>query len=310
MANSVITLLNTMEWAKRLNFGRRSAIGNFLEPAITSANLILQTILGPPFGWYWNRVVTGFIAVAGQQDYYVVNWTASTVYAIGTMCVDSNGNCQQVTVGGTSGSTIPSFNGTAGQTTSDNNVTWKNMGSILGTSSTQPIKISSTYNLGFVEHASVLDITFTPNKWFQISNMMDLSRDSSQGIPRFVSVQADDGNGNVTFRLMPVPDKAYPITVTLQQKPPVFSSVWQTWTPIPDEYQRIYTWGFLALMWAFADDPRFQIANQKFVAQLLSTSEGLDETKKNIFLQGWQAITGQPVENSMTMQQGQRARGM
>ncbi len=311
MANSSFTLLNTMEWAKRLNFGRRSAIGNFLEPALTGANLIMQTVLGPPFEWYWNRVVTGLICTPGQQDYKIVNWQASTAYAKGILCVDSNGNCQQVTTAGTSGSGLPSWNVTTGGTTTDNGVTWTNLGPILGaTSVAQPISVSSTYTMGFVEHASVLDITSTPNKWVQITNMMDLARDSAQGRPRFVSAQADDGNGNITFRVMPVPDKAYPVTITLQQKPLIFTSVNQTWTPIPDEYQRIYTWGFLSLMWAFADDPRFTQANQKFVAQLLATAEGLDETKKNIFLQGWQAITGQPVENAARMQQGGQARGM
>jgi hypothetical protein len=301
-----------MEWAKKLNFGRRSAIGNFLEPAFTSANIVLQTILGPPFAWYWNRVVTGFVCVAGQQDYYVVNWQASTVYATGTFTVDNNGNSQQVTVGGTSNTSAPTWNNTPSGTTTDGSVTWNNLGRILGsTPNARAIPVSQTYNLGFVENASVLDITATPSpKWFQISNMTDLARDSSQARPRFISVQADDGNGNVTFRLTPAPNAAYPVMVTLQQKPQSFTSVNQTWAPIPDEYQRIYTWGFLALMWSFADDPRFQLANQKFVSQLLSTAEGLDETKKNIFLMGWQAIVGQPVENAARMQQGGAARGM
>ena len=164
--------------------------------------------------------------------------------------------------------------------------------------------------MGFVENASVLDVTVTPSKWFQITNMTDLARDSSQARPRFISAQADDGNGNITFRLTPAPNASYPVAITLQQKPPAFTSVNQTWAPIPDEYQRIYTWGFLALMWSFADDPRFQMANQKFVSQLLSTAEGLDETKRNIFLMGWQQITGQPLENAARMQQGGQARGL
>ena len=85
----------TIEWAKKLNFGRRSAIGNFLEPAFTSANVVMQTVLGPPFSWYWNRVVTGFVAVAGQQDYYVVNWQGTTAYTAGVFTVDNFGNSQK-----------------------------------------------------------------------------------------------------------------------------------------------------------------------------------------------------------------------
>lgn len=311
MANSSITLLKTMEWAKKLNFGRRSAIGNFLEPAFTSANVVMQTVLGPPFSWYWNRVVTGFVAVAGQQDYYVVNWQGTTAYTVGVYTVDNFGNSQRVTTTGTSGSTAPTWNNTLNATTTDGTVVWTNLGPILGTpSGTQPIPVSPTYSMGFVENASVLDITSTPPKWFQITNMTDLARDSSQARPRFVSAQADDGNGNITFRLTPAPNVAYPVAITLQQKPVNFTSVNQTWAPIPDEYQRIYTWGFLALMWSFADDPRFQMANQKFVSQLLSTAEGLDETKRNIFLMGWQQVTGQPIYDLAKMQQAGQARGM
>lgn len=41
-----------------------------LEPALTNANLVLQTILGPPFCWRWNRATTTFVCVTdGTQDY-------------------------------------------------------------------------------------------------------------------------------------------------------------------------------------------------------------------------------------------------
>ena len=55
MALSTVTISQTMEWAKKLSFNRLSAIGNNLEPALTSANMIMQTILGPPFSWWWNN---------------------------------------------------------------------------------------------------------------------------------------------------------------------------------------------------------------------------------------------------------------
>jgi hypothetical protein len=72
-SSSTNTLLRTIEWTKKLNFGRRSAIGNFLEPAMTSANTVMQTMLGAPFAWRWNRVVTGFITTPGQQDYTLLS---------------------------------------------------------------------------------------------------------------------------------------------------------------------------------------------------------------------------------------------
>ena len=76
--NQLSTILQTIEWAKKFIFLRPLAIGDFLEPAVSSANTILQTILGPPFSWRWNRVATGFICVPGQQDYTIFNWQANT----------------------------------------------------------------------------------------------------------------------------------------------------------------------------------------------------------------------------------------
>src|SRR5260370_1701810 len=44
-------------------------IGDTLEPALNAANMTLQTIVGPPFIWPWNRSTASFMAVAGVQDY-------------------------------------------------------------------------------------------------------------------------------------------------------------------------------------------------------------------------------------------------
>lgn len=292
-----------MEFCKKLNFGRNSALGNNLEPALTSANTILQTILGAPFRWRWNRVVTGFVTTAGQQDYSLINWQASLALKVGWLAVDDAGNSQNVTVAGTSGTIAPTWNHTKGGTTIDGGVTWTNLGSI-------GVPVSQTYTFGWIETVSVQDTTVIPAKWFEIKPELCLSSDSAQGRPRSISAQGDDGNGLITFRLMMVPDAAYPVAITLQQKAPILTSVNQTWSPIPDDYARLYNWGFLSLMWMFSDDPRFSTANQKFVAQIISVSEGLDETQRNIFLQGWQQDIGQNIVNSNRISQGTQARGM
>jgi hypothetical protein len=301
-ASSSITLLQTSEWAKKLNFGRRSALGNYLEPAMTSANTILQTIVGAPFAWRWNRKVTGFITTAGQQDYVLFNWEASTGVQLDWLTVDDAGNSQQVTTTGTTGTTKPSWNHTKGGTTTDGGAVWTNLGSI-------GVPVSQTYKFGWIETVSAQDTTLTPPKWFEITSMLCLASDSAQARPRYIAAQGDDAAGNITFRVMPVPDASYPMSITIQEKPPLFTSTAQTWAPIPDEYSRIYNWGFLSLMWLFADDPRFGAANGKFVSQLLQSSEGLTETQLNIFLHNWEAITGQPVANADKMQQGTQARG-
>lgn len=68
---------------------------------------------------------SGFWVNLGPPDV----WQASTVYAIqapgaGQIIIDSNGNAQQLTTGGTSGSSNPTWATTPGTTTADNTVTW------------------------------------------------------------------------------------------------------------------------------------------------------------------------------------------
>lgn len=304
---STIKLLNTCEWAKKLNFNRRFALGNFLEPALTSANTVLQTIVGPPFCWRWNRVVTGFITTTGQQDYTLLNWTAGASVQLGWLTVDDAGNSQQVTTAGTTGTIVPTWNHTKGGTTLESThggtAVWTNLGSI-------GVSVSPSYAFGWIETVAAFDTLAATPKWFEINSKIVLSSDSAQSRPRYIAAQGDDGNGNITFRMMPVPNAAYPVVLTLQQKPPLFTTLYQTWAPVPDEYSRIYNWGFLSLMYLFADDPRFQMANGKFISQLLGANEGLTETQRNIFLQNWNAITGQPISNQDDVQQGTQARGM
>lgn len=302
-ASSSIKLAQTMDWAKKFNFSRNSAIGNFAEPALTSANTVLQTIVGAPFAWWWNRVMVGFICTAGQQDYTIFNYLPSTAIKVGWYTVDDAGNSQRCTSAGTTGASTPTWNHTKTGTTTDGTAIWTNMGS-LGNS-----EVSGAYSFAWVETASVQQITANDQKWYELETKQMLALEESTARPRYIAGQLTDGNGNITFRVSAVPDKAYPVVLTLQQKPALFTKTSQTWAPIPDEYSHIYNWGFLSLMWLFADDARFSMANSKFIAGLLGANQGLSQTQVNIFLQNWQAITGQPVSNSNTMTQGTQARG-
>src|ERR1700723_2552450 len=67
---STIELQGTYNWAYGYTqFEPLSVTAAAGEPALTNANTVYQTILGPPFRWNFNRATATFTCVAGQQDY-------------------------------------------------------------------------------------------------------------------------------------------------------------------------------------------------------------------------------------------------
>lgn len=310
MALSTKTILNTLEFAKRLNFNRLSAIGNSLEPALTAANIVMQIILGPPFEWWWNNqeVMLNVSNVAPTANVTAWSITANEL----TLTVNNSFVAGQVfDLSGFGTSTF--FNGTAialdtatpTQVTafySHANASSTEAGVMTGaTTQDYPIPLP---NFSFIEHAAVQDIS--GNKWVavEVENTLTLATESAR--PRFVSAHTQDAAGNVTFRVHPAPDKPYPLSIHIQKNPIAVTSLNQTWAPIPDFMGYIYNWGFLSLMWQFADDPRAAMAGQKFVTHLLGASDGLSEQEKAIFLNNYHDLTA---IQQQTTSQGIQARG-
>ena len=69
------TIQNTLNWLTAFLVQRpTTGVGqNANEPALTSANYIMQTIIAPPFRWEWNRKNTlgAITTIAGTSDYSV-----------------------------------------------------------------------------------------------------------------------------------------------------------------------------------------------------------------------------------------------
>lgn len=69
MPSNTRTLQQTINWATYFLGNRPLALTNS-EPALTCANIIIQTMLQPPFRWRWNRNTTTFgISTLGGADY-------------------------------------------------------------------------------------------------------------------------------------------------------------------------------------------------------------------------------------------------
>jgi hypothetical protein len=313
MAISTRTIQDSINWAKRMSFNRYPVIGNSLEPALTSANIVMQVILGPPFEWWWNnqdlvftcnptpKTATSTVAVISSG---VLTVTAPNTFAQGDPIIASafagglttaNGNIFEVL-------TANSTSFTANTTLADATDT---AGVFTGLT-TQDYSLNVPL-FSHIEHASVLDLNAdgTPNKWFQLEVKNNLSLESSANRPEFIGPHIEDGSGNITFRVQSAPDKAYPVEIHVQLAAPQVTSINQTWAPLPDFMQYIYDWGFLSLMWQFADDPRAGWANNQFKAALLGRQEGLSEEQKQIFLNMWESLQA---GYTAKMQQGMNAR--
>lgn len=232
---STITLQNTINWAQPFLGYAPLTIGAALEPAITAANTVMQTILMPPFKWRWNRSNTPPINLTqAVQDY--------------STSVSNYGNFELASV---------AFGG---------------------------------------------QLTFP----LEYKSLLDIGVESSR--PAFISDQLDDDAGNITFRVLPAPDQVYQLTVTYQETPPKFTSLSQTWDPIPDWMQFVYNWGFLAVMSDFIDQSKAPRFRQLFVGSLLGVSEGLTEADRNLFIRSWLGEIRQETAEGMATQAAWRGR--
>jgi hypothetical protein len=314
MAISTVKITDTIEFCKRLSFNRSPVIGNSLEPAITAANIVMQTILGPPFTWFWNTTEIGFTTSPTPQTSAITNVTISA----GELTVVGNNSFSFGSPIFLSGiTTVTQLNGllvipdTVTPTGFTAPVTLADVSStpVTGTATNTT---TQDYTLpvpefSHIEHASVLDINQTPapGRWTELTVKENLSLETKADRPRWLNPHMEDGAGNMTFRVLPPPDKAYPVSIHIQNSAPRITSVNQTWAPLPDYMQYIYTWGFLTLIWSFSDDARAPVANQKFIAGLLGRAEGLSEEDRNVFLNNWNSLTGL---EQMKTQQGVQAR--
>lgn len=314
MALSTIKITDTMEWAKKFSFGRNSGLGNSLQPALANANMVMQTVLGPPFGWWWNNEDLLFTCDANLKTApltnVVVAASIATISAVNTFFAG-----QEVifgTVTGTasaflSGKIFEIISATGASFTIAVSVTTYGTAANTGTitAATNQDYIVAAPEFSHIDYAAIQDINQTPAKWYELKEQDHLSLDSIRKRPEFINPQSQDASGNMTFRLMSPPDKAYPVVINAMKAAPVLTSLNSTWAPIPDFMQYIVNWGFLSLTWAFADDPRFGMANQKFTAGLLARATGLSEQERNIFLNNWDQMTGMAGANA---QQGRVAR--
>lgn len=297
MASNTRTLQQSVEWASFF-LSRRPFYGldpgSNLEPALTTGNVIIQTMLQPPFKWRWNRVNFHFFTIDP------VGWKPNNPVTPGYRILDSNGQMQTVTTAGVTGGSQPVWNFNNGGTTNDNNVIWTN--------SYPTDYLESIPDFGFIEKCTVTTLSGVVT---EIDTKTELSADAGKGRANTIAPCFDDNAGNITFRFMPgIPDQLYTANVIYQKAPVLLTGVTGvngTW-PIPDSYGHVYDNGVLFYFLLYAGDPRAFAIGQKFASNLLALSEGLDDQAKAIFLGEWETILTQAARGQYKMQQANDGR--
>ncbi len=306
------SLQNSIDWMKPFLSWANLTIGTNNEPAFTSANQILQTIVGPPFIWPWNRGTANFLTTVGQQDY---NAAISNFGWLEKATIELAGTITHVVANGVTAvytaiqgfSTLPN-GGTntpvviTGCTTSGLNGTF----AIVSATPTS-FTIASTVNV--TENESGAVAVAGPSVQMDIKPDA-LSEDRAQDRPTFISAQSSDESGTTfTFRLMPLPDQNYRVNLTYQEAPIPFVNLTDKWG-IPDQLQYIYNYFFAFFMFDYFDDPRAARYRQLAVASLLGRQTGISLTDRNLFLGKWLDIMSEEENESQGTQQGVQGRGI
>lgn len=302
-----------MNWAQSFGGFRLLNLGNSNEPAVTCANVILQTIISPPFCWNWNRGSVSFVVTAGMQDW------AETVANFGFIEKASYTPAAVVTaVSITSNVATYTANNTFSQsdTVTVSGVSATIAGDIFNIVNQPFLSVSPTDFTVLLPHADVGTAAVTPTgvavsgKVTEIPGVQNvLGSGNESGSPAFISPQLDNNQGIITFRMLPIPDQTYRINVIFQKRiPSLMTSPSSFWTPIPDHYSYIYQYGFLTLMLAYYMDARWASFSQKFMAALLGAAEGLEEEQKNIFEAAWLDMVSERQATTMKTSQGVSSR--
>lgn len=266
------------------------------EPALSLCNDTLQEVLSSPYAWRFNRAsIPPFTTVNYQQDYIVTGATAATPGAAGGIFpvkmspLGASESGTTVTINTTYAHTIavgnvvtitgmadPSYNGTFTCTTVPNSTsfTFTHTLSNLG-----PSGASGITNINWVERCVLEDFANTSNvkPRHNIEVVATLTIESIIQPPFKVSFETQQDDGSVTFRFWPVPSsQIWTAYLDYQVKPPIKTSLGNTWAPWPDELGYVLRQGFLSRALVFAEDPRAQQELQKF-EMLLAKALGIKD---------------------------------
>lgn len=162
-------------------------------------------------------------------------------------------------------------------------------------------------NYGYLEKATGFSSTLQ-DPTFELEVFPVLALDTKQNQPAKISAVIDDGAGNITFRLLPVPDLVYSVNLTYQKSITLITSLTGTWAPVPDKYSYIYEIGLLGMMQGLYNTQLYMTQMELFFRQLVSAAEGMTESERAMFLEDHLRDARATQTNLAGASQGRQAR--
>jgi hypothetical protein len=316
------TLQQTINWSSTFIEYAPETAGTGMEPAISTATMVKNTILNAPFTWPWNRneylISSGTPPnlVGGTQDYVFTipdfaylekvsllstdgldGFELKDVYNRNILGISSNSKQAQPNAAAikyyTPGSTIA----VRFLPIPDQNYT--------GTLTYQKLSVPFTFfNFEAVDVISLV-------AFYQFSSSQNYPTNYFQG--QNISVTGFDIAANNGIFPCVASTNSYLILTNPNAITDTHAATGFTadWSPIPDSFSDIYNNLFLAEMMASVDDAREQVYRQRGIAALLSKAEGLSEMQVNAFLAQYIARgTAQQAAALQRTQQATQARGV
>jgi hypothetical protein len=314
---STIQLQNTLDWSGSFLKFPQLTIGRGGEPTYTSANLIMQTILGPPFAWPWNRFKASFLISQGIQDTITTNITNVGYFEVASIQPAASVTNTALT------SNVATY-------TAANKFVAGNVVTVTGTTNgggtfnvtnqpilSSPAPTASQFSVA-ITHANIASAGDTglavSGSAFSVqlkNEALTEAYGAEQDRPQYLSWQVDNDASTIIFRTLPVADQTYNVILTYQGAPPLFTTLTQTLNPIPDYMAGIFQYGFLSFMFDFWDDEqRANRYRQLFVATLLARQTGLDQEDRAIWLGTWYPELTQQLAREARANMGERSRAV
>jgi len=266
--------------------------------AIVIANEVLAEILAEPFNWKWNRVIAPpFLTNSLQQDYPTsianLSWIETCTR------VDINNTSIPKPIYGME--VVRELLPTSYQYT-PTQLSWvPNAEAQLGIWTA-----STAYASGI--GANAMPAQPYTGIWDSNGNIQVITTYGTTGstAPTWAtSIGATTADNTVvwtmvdpqasSFRVSPLPSQAgtlWQVTPVFQKKPPLITSLSQTWAPIPDELAYVYRQGFLAKALKAADDERYEKEYMLFEALIKKALGSSDREAEEFSMYPGRSIQG------------------